>query len=387
MPSKPDMDLLLPESMRMRLGLSYLNKHLSLQEKIFRRITASAGGLYLSYPSMEGDKFYLPSTFISDGESVETRLYGIFAEEEELLRKGLLTPPLSVHIKEVKGIKSFFDRKALNVTAIDAYRRCPRLFFIEHVLGLEPPEIIDYELEPKALGTIIHRVMEALIEKDLKDIDAFSEKASEVLDGVLLESDMDVYLKSLLRESFMMLVPEIYRLEQGLRADGYTFKSAEDKVEGEPVEGIRLKGKVDRIDVRGNVATGKSVQIIDYKTGNQTLSGPRVLNKGDNLQLPLYAAMLNAKGMKSERVGIYSLKDINIRWLPGRKDIKEGLTLDDYITSSLRFLKDTSERLRKGEFTAEPLNEQTCRKCPERPYCPYIQGGQGEAQEWNITLT
>jgi hypothetical protein len=37
-------------------------------------------------------------------------------------------------------------------------------------------------------------------------------------------------------------------------------------------------------------------------------------------------------------------------------------------------MEDTVARMRKGDFAAAPLSEQTCRNCHERPYCPYIQG-------------
>jgi ATP-dependent helicase/DNAse subunit B len=375
-PSKPGIDLLLPETVRLRMGFSYLNKYLSLQEKIFRRLALSAGELYMSYPTMEGDKFYLPSNFLSGSECVESRAYGIFSDEEEMLKKGHRAPPLSEHIREVKGIRFMSGNKALNVTDIDSYRRCPRLFFIERVLGLEPSEISDYELEPRELGTIVHMVMERLIHRKLLDADSFEKLASEVLDEVLLGSDIDPFLKSLLRDSFIVLVPEIYRLEKDLRAYGYSLKSVEKKIEGEPIRGIRLKGKVDRIDEKVDEENGRPIQIIDYKTGGQRLSGSRVMKYGENLQLLIYAAILKSMGMKPERVGIYSLGDMSISWLPGKRDLGKGLSLDDYISSSLETLSRTVSKMREGDFTAGPMSEQTCRKCPERPYCPYIQGGR-----------
>jgi ATP-dependent helicase/DNAse subunit B len=372
-PYRREMDFLLPDSMRGRLGMLDLKRHLSLQERVFRRITASAGELHMSYPSMEGEKFYLPSTFISDGECVEERVFGIFSEEEEMLKKGL-KKPLPGQIREITGIKSFSRRKALNVTAIDAYRRCPRRFFVEHYLRLEPPEIMQYELEPRELGTILHRVMERLAVKRAKDIDAFSKGAAEALGEALLESGIDAYFKNLIRDSFMRLVPEIYELEDGLRSEGFSTWSVERKLEEEPVEGVRLRGKVDRIDSGPEDA----VRIMDYKTSTVQFSGSRVLNRGENLQLPLYAAMLKALGMRPERVGVYSLREMKIHWLPGKRDIKQGVTLDDYISSSLAYLKETAAAMGEGNFMARPIDDQACRNCHERPYCPYVHG-TGEA--------
>jgi hypothetical protein len=115
------------------------------------------------------------------------------------------------------------------------------------------------------------------------------------------------------------------------------------------------------------------VEIIDYKTGATQFSGPQVLAKGATLQLFLYASLMKALGAHVERVGIYSLKDMSVSWIPGRNDRRDGRTIADYLEASLRFLEEIVSQMRSGSFPADPLNEQTCRNCPERPYCPYIQ--------------
>jgi hypothetical protein len=159
---------------------------------------------------------------------------------------------------------------------------------------------------------------------------------------------------------------------------------AEVPVEGEVIKGIRLRGKIDRIDnkVKSEEENSKLktdvIEIIDYKTGATQFSGPQVMAKGATLQLFLYAALMKAMGVEVERVGIYSLKDVSISWIPGRNDKKEGRTIDDYIAAGLGYLEETVGRMRSGDFSADPLNEQTCRNCPERPYCPYIQKTHGK---------
>lgn len=115
------------------------------------------------------------------------------------------------------------------------------------------------------------------------------------------------------------------------------------------------------------------MELIDYKTGMAQIRGSQVITKGINLQLFLYAALMKSLGFKVERVGIYSLKDVNLSWIPGRNDRKSGRTIEDYIKVSLRFLEETVLKMRRGDFSASPLIEQTCRNCSERPYCPYVQ--------------
>ncbi|WP_219857274.1 hypothetical protein, partial [Candidatus Hakubella thermalkaliphila] len=67
---------------------------------------------------------------------------------------------------------------------------------------------------------------------------------------------------------------------------------------------------------------------------------------------------------------IYADKDTKITWHAGKKDSKTNYY---YRELCLRYLEHPVSDLRKEYFTALPLNEQTCRNCHERAYCPYIQ--------------
>ncbi len=369
LPARPEMDLLLPDSVRARLGLGDMHRHLRLQGYIFRRLVSTAGHLRLSYPSMEGDKLFLPSLYLRGGNATMEKIFGDFSSEEALTRRA--GEPLAASLREIAGIKGYRRKSPVNVTDIDAYRACPRRFFIEKVLKLEPPEIREYEVDPRTIGSIVHEVMENLIGPPLEGIEAFTRRAGSVLKKVLGRWPIEPYFKALIKESFLAVLPQIYELEEALASEGYTFDRAEYKVSGEPLPGIKLKGKVDRIDVKNSC----DALVLDYKTGSASLSSTRTLRHGATLQPFIYAALLKAEGAGSpESVGIYSLKDIRINRVPNRIDRREGRTLDYFIESALLYLDSTVSAMREGNFKAHPLSEASCRYCHERPYCPYIQG-------------
>ena len=86
---------------------------------------------------------------------------------------------------------------------------------------------------------------------------------------------------------------------------------AEALVEGEVIKNIKLKGKIDRIDIKiqnsklkaessknNKPVTDNEVELIDYKTGAAQLSRAEILNKGASLQLFLYAALMKSLGFK-----------------------------------------------------------------------------------------
>ena len=389
LPSKPDIDHILPDSVRTRFGLVNLKKYLLLQKFTFHGVIESTKNLHLSYPVMEGDRFFLPSPFLPWNKEVKHRVYGIFSKEEELNRKGKI--PLTSYIKDIEGIgeklikNKFGENSYIRVTDIDSYRACPRRFFIEKVLRLEPLEIKEYEVEASLLGTIAHQIMEALISKPFVDVDDLRIRSEEIIDKLLSDKPLEDYWKKVIKNTFLLILPDIYKVESKITDEGYSFTDAEVSVKGEIIKGIKLKGKIDRIDKKVQSSKFKvqslqddkpftdEVELIDYKTGTIQFSGSQVITKGTTLQLFLYAALMEVLGNKIERVGIYSLKDIKLSWIPGKNDRKIGRAIEDYIEASLRFLKETVLKMRRGDFSASPLNEQTCRNCPERPYCPYIQ--------------
>jgi ATP-dependent helicase/DNAse subunit B len=385
LPSKPDIDHILPDSVRTHFGLVNLKRYLLLQRFTFQRAIESTKNLHLSYPVMEGDRFFLPSPFLPWNRDVKHQVHGIFSKEEEIIRKGRTA--LASFITEIGSIgeklkDKFGEDSYIRVTDIDSYRRCPRKFFIEKVLQLEPLEIKEYEVEATLLGTIAHEIMQALISKPFADLEDLRIRAEAIIDKLLSDKPVEDYWKKVIKDTFLSILPGIYELESKLVDEGYSFMHAEVPVRGEVIKGIKLKGKVDRIDKKSEVRNKGFqthdfiVELIDYKTGTTLFSGSQVMAKGATLQLFLYAALLEALGNKVERVGIYSLKDIKLSWIPGKIDKKNNRTIEDYIGASLRFLKETVSKMRKGDFSANPLDEQICRYCPERPYCPYVQKAQ-----------
>ncbi|MFZ5998571.1 MAG: PD-(D/E)XK nuclease family protein [Nitrospirota bacterium] len=373
-PLRQDMDYLLPDSLKKSMDLMHLEKYNSLQKFVFTGIIKAARTIHLSYPMMDGDALFLPSSFLYSGEEARERIPGIFSKEEHLIRNG--REPFLNLVGEITVVPALLKLPTpLRVTDIDAYRACPRRFFIERVLQLSPVEIKEYEIEAATLGTIMHKVMERLLQEPVVDIETLRQKAALLCDEVMKNRKMHAYWKELIRDSFIEILPAIYEKELELREEGYAATEVEKSITGEPLKGIRLRGKIDRIDTIGD-----SVQIIDYKTGTAGLNCTQALSGNEQLQLFLYAAILKSHGYKVRRVGIYSLKDISIKWCPpkgrGRGQGTKGRDnagIDEYINASLKLLEETVARIKKGDFRAEPLNDYACWNCHENAFCPYVQ--------------
>ncbi len=379
-PRRPETDFFLPERLRAKLGLRTMKKNLLLEEFQFGRLISGAGFVHLSYPDMEGDKLFLPSILISEGNPLKDPAYGVFSKEEEFIRKGRL--PYSVYLDEIKDVKDRIpfgtnSKRAVSVTDVDALRACPRFFFLDRVMGLAPPEAQEFGIDAKTAGTLLHRIMEELLPFTVQDsvLDSFRSRAGKVIDKVLAENPVHPYWGRLLKESFLAALPSIHEIEKKFSLEGFTLAMPEYRVEGE-LKGVKLKGKIDRIDE--NRETGDHM-IMDYKSGPAALSPSDVLKKGATLQLFLYAALAEAVGIKDIRkVGIYSFKDMKVKMVPGSRDISAGRTMEDFIEAALAWLEETARMVRGGDFPADPISEQNCRICHEKPYCPYIHSNKSK---------
>lgn len=379
MPDRGGIDYILPESVKKGIGLPDLDKRLSLQKFLFENIIRSSANLHLSYPLSEGENKFLPSPFLYSGHPEKEMIPGIFSREEFLVMKA--EKPLSKFLTEIKiNSKALNLAGILNVTDIDSYRFCPRKFFIERVLKVLPPSIKEYDLEATTLGEIIHKVMERIIFETFENIDLLKEKAREIVNKIAEEKNIDPFWKGIIKDTFIEILPDIITKEMEIKGDGYSPFLIEKTVIGEPLKGIRLKGKIDRVD-----KSEEGLIIIDYKTGSDTLTCSKILEGKERLQLFLYAAILKTQGYRIDRVGIYSLKDITIKWCPsrrtclrathGQKSKGNAADIDEMITASLKYLEETVRELRSGTFPAKPMDDNyyICRQCHENPLCPYIQ--------------
>ncbi len=378
MPSKPRIDHILPDSVRTEYRLINMNKHLAAQKLNFLRITGSSTNTHLSYPAVDGDKLFLPSSYLPWGRDVQESVFGVFCLEELQTRNG--TEMLSDSIKEIHLDKATKERllgrelsMPMRVTDIDYYKKCPRRFFVEKILNIEPPGITEYEVEAKLLGTLIHRIMEKLLDGGpIESTLEARQKASSIINDIIRDYTIDNYWKKLIKEVFLEILPKIVELESQFAKEGFIPYKLELKTEEEVLPGVMLKGKIDRLD-RGDDA----FRLIDYKTGSVKI-GSAIIKKGKDLQLPLYAAMLKSSGMDIEKAGIYSLKEISINWIPTKRDKN---TLDEYISSTLEYLKEIIMDIREGSFSALPLEEFFCSNCAESPFCPYINSKNGGRDE------
>jgi len=359
LPSRPAVDPYLPDSVKRALGMPDLEYYIDRQRRYFNRlIDSSAERIYLSFPSGEEDKPHLPSPLLDWEMIKEPDAIDIFSMEDVLVTEGLIKGvdiEAIVWSDDLSGgeiLRRRVERLmggSINVTDIDSFRRCPLRFYIEKVLGLQMLESPRYEVEGRLWGSLAHRVMENLYKVKDFDLDELGPRLMEALDEAIEALPVGRFWAKVAIEIFKRRLPLMKTEESALRREGFMPYRIEERIATE-VDGIRLRGKIDRVDRKAD-----SVMLIDYKTG---------MIDTKSLQLPLYVYMWRkVHDEVVEKAGFYSLRDVKIDFFPKR------VSMEEFVNEALDRMRELVRMMREGTFPAEPEKTGECRFCYNNALC------------------
>ncbi len=368
LPSRPAIDPILPEKVKKVLGLPFLEYYLDRQKRYFERIlNASADEPYLSYPAADGDKIFLPSPFLDWGMSLVPQAIDVSTGEDILIGEGAFKQKDFSEVfwrgkiqrdEDVKNLllRRFGPRTFFRVTEIDAYRRCPLRFYIERFLCLEREEPPKFEVEARLWGKLAHTTMEYLFTNGDMELEVIDKELFKCLEKSLRKFPVGDFWSRVAHEIFRRLLPVMKLQESEIRKQGFRPYMVEKTLRA-TVKGLKLKGKIDRVDIKKSQkkAEEDKVILLDYKTGS--------IDK-DSLQLPLYVCMWQKENTGTvEKTGFYSLRNCSIDWRP------KNMGMEEFIRNALRDADDIVQKMRKGVFTPLPFKDGECRNCYHSALC------------------
>ena len=284
----------------------------------------------------------------------------------------------------------FGPQQTWSASRLETYRSCPLMFYVGHVLKLEPrPEPVE-GLDARQLGNLYHHILERVYRTvdDPVDLEqllaALPEAAASILDDAPQRegfratawwAETRTAIEDNVRQSLIALA------EKG---DGYlpvAFEQAFFQERALTVHDgddfFRLHGYIDRVD-RGPDGT---VRIIDYKTGGPTPFTNRAVQEGKKLQLPLYAlAARDALSLGQPADGFYwHIQHAEPSSFTLRKfKAADG---DSGPEAALRTVVDKAweavRSARAGHFAPQPPAGGCPSYCPAAAFCWHYQPGFG----------
>ena len=236
-----------------------------LRRLFYVALTRAQRHLYISYSHFKNDgKTLEPSMFIAEilekhllpvekiyiDENIEAEFAALQFNEE-------LQPEIEKIEEDFIG--GLLDRFVMNVTALNNYIKCPLDFYFNNLI-----RVPSGKSEAMEFGSSIHYALQMLFEKMQSNKNTFPSRQEFLSD---FNWFMYRHRESFTKEQFDR------RLEYGQEVlanyyDNYinTFNkivAVERNIKNVVVNGVPLKGKLDKLEFEG-----KSVNVVDYKTGD-----------------------------------------------------------------------------------------------------------------------
>ena len=306
---------------------------------------------------------------------------------------------------------------SLSPTALESYFSCPYLGFMRQ--GLKVKEREEGSVRPIDTGNFIHAVLQEVAAEltSIKSDEELRARAGEIARKKLEKPPFSSLAQSKSGEyTAGVLVDEAIEVSAGmyeqLANSKFRVLSAESRCEIELTDGIKLYGRIDRVDESGDM-----VRIIDYKTGAVDASAP-LYYTGLKLQLPLYLSAVSggrraagayyfpaAVEYTEKKDGVFRLQG----FMDGSQEVVSASdsTISDgqksrYVNAYLngRALESTMPReeftsfldysrlvagggakeLLSGNIKPSPA-EGICTYCPAGGSCGFAAGKNGEARK------
>ncbi len=312
----------------------------------------------------------------------------------------------------------FGPEQLLSPSQIETYSYCPFQFFSKYVLRLEPNDEHDPLTSDRTeRGNLVHRILELVLHSvknlEVQDQARLTEHfllqitpaADQVLgerkpgdeleagmnriEGEIVRSSLDRFAsqaQQFVRKNTEPLVPKY--AEWSFDQSNDSTELGDELVLGTGTTKVRLRGKVDRVDVLEE-DDRLLFRVIDYKTGKGFK--PRDLLAGVALQLPLYAMAFEKWARKQSGsappsplgFGYWSIKD------KGYADVYK-LGDEEKREERWRNLKQEVEklavelagRLRAGEFPVFSKDEGCTSACEYSTICRVSQVRRA-GKDWN----
>ena len=286
------------------------------------------------------------------------------------------------------------NEKVFSVSRLEKIAECPYSYFLNYILGIEPPEDREFDsenwLDPLQRGSLLH----SIYERFYKEITENGEKQVKYskhrkLMDFIVDKEVEEMKKEVIPPSELVYESEVEEIknstdlflkmeeenDENLKPVYFEFKfgfnygennSKEVKLNLPSGKSIKLRGKIDRIDKIDK----DSYNIIDYKTGSTySYNNNDYFNQGTQLQHAVYALAFEKlmdgevevnksiyyfPTLKGEGIKIVRLKD----GLNKREDVKE-------------LIDNLLDIIAKGNFSMSKCDYNTnpCKYCDYNQIC------------------
>ena len=336
-PHKSEKDLFLNSKTRQYAGLPTSHDREALQKHyylmLFNRAKTVAIGAVQNTESV-------PSRFLLQ--------MGITAEDGVYRYERVLFEPAREVVRKKEHIEGEYDFTAhsLSASSLKSFLTCRRQFYYRYILRLGEHEIPRDLSQERDIGNAVHAALEALYRINPSYGSAAEIKAA--LGRIWTEKSDDDALERYMKRLWLEKLDPFYQNEEARFRSGWKVLYREKESEAE-VEGIRLIGRIDRVDEQD----GK-IEVIDYKSGKFPDVEKEPKEEDTDYQLSVYAHLAEPFG----KVAYCSYYDLS------KGELKRE-----------RYLEAKNDRLReilRMMASQKQWEWEICEDLSRCRYCPYV---------------
>jgi DNA helicase II / ATP-dependent DNA helicase PcrA len=249
-----------------------------LRRLFYVALTRAEQHLHISYAKYKNDgKEMEPSMFIAEIlEQHEIDVEKIKITDEALMAFELLqfnAQAPEIQQAEEDFITALLDKFVMNVTALSNYLKCPLQFYYQNLIRIPTGKS-----EATEFGSAIHYALEKLFRKmqDGKK-ETFPPKDEMITD---FKWYINRHRENFTKEAFERRIEygdEVLRNYYDKYINSWNkVVAVERNIRGVVVNGVPLKGKLDKLEFEG-----KNVNVVDYKSGDIDKALPKLKAPGD----------------------------------------------------------------------------------------------------------
>jgi RecB family exonuclease len=259
---------------------------------------------------------------------------------------------------------------------LDRLDGCPFVFLARHRLRLQSVDLPDFEVSPREVGNLAHRIlrefyseppgdseekararMETIVKRQLASVDINGQGPSSVIDPSLWKIRRPQLVGALL---------EYVRFAVSDARDGYETLAEylDERLPAASLGAALLSGRPDHVAVRKTEGVLSGIRIDDFKYSAASSATNKLLQR--SFQIPVYAhlaAVALGAGPEVPIEGRYVL--LRSPSTPVVKQSVDSMLMDD-VRERIDALM---EKVRLGRLHPDPGPEEDCGRCDYRRLC------------------
>ncbi|MFZ5502096.1 MAG: PD-(D/E)XK nuclease family protein [Pseudomonadota bacterium] len=176
---------------------------------------------------------------------------------------------------------------SVSISAYNALVACPYQFYARCILRLNELDEVQEGIEKRDYGERVHTILQRFHAR----YPAVGAHSAAHMETVLRQISAEVFADLLLHDfaahawlaRWYKSLPAYLAWQESNETEGWCYSAAESAFELE-LDGIRLRGRSDRLDVKEN-----ECKVLDYKTQGDQLLRNKLKDPGEDVQLACYA--------------------------------------------------------------------------------------------------